>query len=61
MACGQLAIEREQKSNVSPLHLLGRQIGADLPIGAYAVADTVVTKETGVGNHAGNDDEVDVI
>lgn len=61
MACGQLALESEQKSKVSPLHLLGKQIGAALPIGAYAVADTVVEKETGVGNHEGNEDGADVI
>lgn len=56
MACGQLALESGQKSKVSPLHLLGKQIGADLPIRAYTVADTVVEKEAGVGNHEGNED-----
>lgn len=58
VACGQLALEREEKSKVSPLHLLGKQIGADLSIGAYAVANADVTTEE-VG--AGTGDRADVI
>lgn len=56
VACGQLALEREEKSKVSPLHLLGKQIGADLSIGAYGVAYADVTtaeKEAGARTRDG--------